>query len=70
MTDQKTTLDTRERILDVAEHEFMSHGYEGTSMRMITSKCGGQSCGDQLSLRLEGRLAARGVSPAVGLVEQ
>ena len=30
--------DTRERILDVAEHEFMSHGYEGTSMRMITSK--------------------------------
>ena len=30
--------DTRERILDVAEYEFMSYGYEGTSMRMITSK--------------------------------
>ena len=30
--------DTSERILDVAEHEFMAYGYEGTSMRMITSK--------------------------------
>lgn len=34
----KLNPDTRERILDVAEHEFMSHGYEGTSMRMITSR--------------------------------
>ena len=34
----KLNPDTRERILDVAEHAFMSHGYEGTSMRMITSK--------------------------------
>lgn len=33
----KLNPDTRERILDVAEHEFMLHGYEGTSMRMITS---------------------------------
>ena len=32
------TLDTRERILDTAEHLFMTHGYEGTSMRQITSE--------------------------------
>ncbi|MFT3847881.1 MAG: TetR/AcrR family transcriptional regulator [Propionivibrio sp.] len=38
MQDGKLNLDTRERILDVAEHEFMAYGYEGTSMRMITSK--------------------------------
>ena len=37
MSDIKTTQDTRERILDVAERLFMAHGYEGTSMRMITS---------------------------------
>ena len=30
------TADTRERILDTAEGLFMAHGYEGTSMRMIT----------------------------------
>lgn len=30
------TADTRERILDSAEGLFMAHGYEGTSMRMIT----------------------------------
>ncbi len=36
MSDTKANLDTRERILDVAEHLFMAHGYEGTSMRMIT----------------------------------
>lgn len=31
-------LDTRERILDVAERLFMEHGYEATSMRQITSE--------------------------------
>jgi AcrR family transcriptional regulator len=36
MPDPKNNLDTRERILDVAERQFMAHGYEGTSMRMIT----------------------------------
>ncbi|MQM31309.1 MAG: TetR family transcriptional regulator [Candidatus Accumulibacter phosphatis] len=37
MADQKTNHDTRERILDVAELLFMAHGYEGTSMRVITT---------------------------------
>jgi len=37
MSDNKLISDTRERILDVAEHQFMANGYEGTSMRMITS---------------------------------
>jgi AcrR family transcriptional regulator len=36
MSDQKTTSDTRERILDVAERLFMENGYEATSMRTIT----------------------------------
>ena len=31
-------IDTRERILDAAERLFMAHGYEGTSMRQITSE--------------------------------
>lgn len=38
MSDIKITQDTRERILDVAERLFMAHGYEGTSMRMITGE--------------------------------
>ena len=37
MTETKPNPDTRERILDVAERQFMEHGYEATSMRMITS---------------------------------
>ena len=32
------TADTRERILDAGERLFMIHGYEGTSMRLITSE--------------------------------
>lgn len=36
MTENKINQDTRERILDAAERLFMAHGYEGTSMRMIT----------------------------------
>lgn len=31
-----STADTRERILDAAEHLFMENGFEATSMRMIT----------------------------------
>ncbi|MBT9496197.1 MULTISPECIES: TetR family transcriptional regulator [Zoogloea] len=34
----KTTGDTRSRILDAAEVLFMDHGFDGTSMRMITSR--------------------------------
>ena len=30
--------DTRERILDTAEKLFMEHGFDGTSMRMITGQ--------------------------------
>lgn len=33
-------IDTRERILDAAEQLFMAHGYDGTSMRQITSGAG------------------------------
>jgi AcrR family transcriptional regulator len=40
MSDNKLNSDTRERILDVAERQFMAHGYEGTSMRMITGLAG------------------------------
>ncbi|EXI87898.1 MAG: HTH-type transcriptional repressor KstR2 [Candidatus Accumulibacter sp. BA-94] len=36
MSEQKTSSDTRDRILDVAERLFMENGYEATSMRMIT----------------------------------
>lgn len=32
--------DTRQRILDAAEKLFMLHGFEGTSMRLVTSEAG------------------------------
>src|SRR5690349_15836561 len=32
--------ETRTRILDAAEELFMQHGFEGTSMRMLTSQAG------------------------------
>ena len=38
--DQKQSPATRERILDVAELLFMQHGFEATSMRMITGQAG------------------------------
>ncbi len=40
MPDNKLNSDTRERILDVAERQFMAHGYDATSMRMITGAAG------------------------------
>ncbi|MDD5057492.1 MAG: TetR/AcrR family transcriptional regulator [Sideroxydans sp.] len=35
-----TQKDTRERILDAAELMFMQHGYDGSSMRTVTSEAG------------------------------
>src|SRR5207302_965939 len=32
--------ETRTRILDAAEELFMQHGFEGTSMRLLTGKAG------------------------------
>ena len=32
--------ETRTRILDAAEELFMQHGFEGTSMRQLTSRAG------------------------------
>src|SRR5438876_11141320 len=32
--------ETRTRILDAAEELFMLHGFEGTSMRLLTTKAG------------------------------
>src|SRR4051812_4019575 len=32
--------ETRTRILDAAEELFMRHGFEGTSMRLLTAKAG------------------------------
>ncbi len=36
----KAAGDTRSRILDAGERLFMEHGFDGTSMRMITSQAG------------------------------
>lgn len=38
--DSKQNPDTRERILDAAEALFVEHGFEATSMRMITGRAG------------------------------
>ncbi len=38
--DAKHGPDTRERILDAAESLFVEHGFEATSMRMITGRAG------------------------------
>ena len=38
--DSKHGPDTRERILDAAEALFVEHGFEATSMRMITGRAG------------------------------
>ena len=40
LTDTKHHPDTRERILDAAESLFVEHGFEATSMRMITGRAG------------------------------
>ena len=32
--------ETRRRILDAAEEQFMQHGFEGASMRLLTTKAG------------------------------
>src|SRR4051812_49682602 len=37
---QKPQHETRTRILDAAEELFMQHGFEGTSMRLLTAKAG------------------------------
>lgn len=39
-SDTRQQADTRERILDAAEELFTVHGFEATSMRMITGKAG------------------------------
>jgi AcrR family transcriptional regulator len=40
LTEAKQNPDTRERILDAAEALFVEHGFEATSMRMITGRAG------------------------------
>lgn len=40
LADPKQHPDTRKRILDAAEALFVEHGFEATSMRMITSRAG------------------------------
>ena len=40
LVEAKHAVDTRERILDAAEALFVEHGFEATSMRMITGRAG------------------------------
>jgi AcrR family transcriptional regulator len=37
---EQSQKDTRERILDAAELVFMQHGYDGSSMRVVTAEAG------------------------------
>jgi AcrR family transcriptional regulator len=38
MQQEQSVKDTRERILNAAERLFMEHGYDGTSMRLVTGE--------------------------------
>ena len=40
LTEARQSPDTRERILDAAEALFVEHGFEATSMRLITGRAG------------------------------
>jgi hypothetical protein len=51
---------TKERILDAAETLFMEHGFEATSMRLITAAGRRESRRRQLSLRQQGRVVPGG----------
>ena len=46
---------TKARILDAAEELFMEHGFEATSLRLITTAAGRESGCGELPFRLERR---------------
>ena len=51
---------TKERILDAAETLFMEHGFEATSLRVITAAAGVNLAAVELSLRQQGRAVPGG----------
>ena len=57
-------MDTRERILDVAERLFGERGFPATPLRDITTEAGGQRRVGELPLRLEGGAAGGGAREA------